>query len=80
MSAAFAGQADSATIEACANYATVTGTRQNVGGIVGRLNGQVRCALDRPALRELRHDQQWYEQFLGRYRWHCLLYYAERVL
>ena len=41
---------------------------------------QVRCALDRPALRELRHDQQWYEQFLGRYRWHCLLYYAERVL
>lgn len=75
-----AGQADSATIEACANYATVTGTSRNVGGIVGRLNGQVRCALDRPALRELRHDQQWYEQFLGRYRWHCLLYYAERVL
>lgn len=46
-----AGQADSATIEACANYATVTGTRQNVGGIVGRLNGKsaarstvLRCA------------------------------------
>ena len=30
-----AGQADSATIEACANYATVTGTSRNVGGIVG---------------------------------------------
>lgn len=35
-----AGQADSATIEACANYATVTGTSRNVGGIVGRLNGK----------------------------------------
>ncbi len=74
-----AGQADSATIEACANYATVTGTSRNVGGIVGRLSKSA-GALDRPALRELRHDQQWYEQFLGRYRWHCLLYYAERVL
>ena len=46
-----AGQADSATIEACANYATVTGTSRNVGGIVGRLNGKsaarstvLRCA------------------------------------
>lgn len=48
---AIAGQADSATIEACANYATVTGTSRNVGGIVGRLNGKsaarstvLRCA------------------------------------
>lgn len=46
-----AGQADSTTIEACANYATVTGTSRNVGGIVGRLNGKsaarstvLRCA------------------------------------
>ena len=46
-----AGQADSATIEACANYATVTGTSRNVGGIVRPSERQVRCALDRPAAR-----------------------------